>query len=198
MVQQFQAENVTEIEFRLLSVASLIKRFRNDISIEDLYNDAERKFDTLIELLSNTYTDNSIISKFGYTLDELKQVSLSIFNHLISDKNSNPYVTLCVLEGSPLEEIRRRRNMLLHIFHPDRSWGQISNESKTRKINEAYENIITLYKKTDIPNIKAQKDIPPSYPYQYHNRRKMRLILLLATLFFLSAVLVFMNKSYLF
>ena len=64
MAEQLKA-SAADIEFKLLSVASLVNRIHNGITIENLHSDAERKFDTLIDLLNDTYTDESIISRFG-------------------------------------------------------------------------------------------------------------------------------------
>jgi hypothetical protein len=172
MVRQFRAETVNDVQFRLLSVATLLEKVYEGISIEELYRDAERKFDTLIELLSDTYTDNTIVATFGYSLNDLKQVSMSIFNLLISDTSSNPYMTLCVLEDASLDEIKRRRNKLLHIFHPDRNREESADGTKAGRINAAYERIVSKYDKTDMPFMNTKTYIPPSYPCNYPYKKR--------------------------
>lgn len=176
MVDQFSAEAINDSNFGLLSVAALLKKIRNGISIEELYREAERKFDTLIKLTSDTYTDKTVIAGFGYSLDELKEMSLLIFNRLISDTNSNPYMTLCVSEGASLEEIKRRRNKLLYIFHPDRNPEELANGTNTMRINKAYEIISNKYYKADKP-FKFIKTRVPRY-YSYRKRRMLAFIII--------------------
>ena len=194
MVEQHRVETITDANFKLLSVAALIKKVHNGISIENLYSDAERKFDTLVELLSDTYTDDTVIAKFGYSLDELKQMSLLIFTRLISDMNSNPYITLCVLEGASLEEIKRRRNKLLYIFHPDRNQDEFTNGTMTRKINEAYKIIANEYKKSD----KKFMHIKTNVPRYYLNKKMMRFTFFFIVIISIFVFLGFMKKYYFF
>jgi hypothetical protein len=172
MGDQQTAETTDDTEFKLLSVASLLKRIHNNITLEDLHIDAERKFDTLVDLLNDTYRDETVLEKFGYSMEELKQVSHLIFNRLISEQQNNPFQTLCVREGATMTEIKRRRNILLHIFHPDRNNVQESSASKTSKINDAFDKISTLYSEPNMPLNANQTNIPPSYPYMHHDKRK--------------------------
>ena len=196
MIEQFGTKETTDIEFRLLSVAALIKKDRANTTIEELYIDAERKFNTLIELLNDTYTNNSILDKFEYSLDDLKKIALLVLNRLISDANANSYMTLCVLEDASYEEIKRRRNMLLNIFHPDKNLEKFNNGGKTRQINEAYDNIINNKNRTNIVFGNGSRHIPPSYPYDNQGRKRMRILIFLIILFSLLVVLGFINKSY--
>ncbi len=192
---QFNTEAINEIDFRLLSVAALIKKVNDNLTIDELYKDAERKFDTLIGLHNNKYTDDAVLSKLGYSLDDLKRVSLLIFNRLISHKDSNPYITLCVSDSAPLEEIKSRRNKLLHIFHPDRNREKSENGIQTRRIHEAYNKIANKQYSQEIP-IENSTNIPPSYPYSNSNKNKARLVFLLIILFGLLVFLGIMNMVY--
>ena len=194
MVEQFRTEKITETNFRLLSVAALLNKIHDGITFEELYRDAERKFDILIELLNNTDTDNSILNKFEYSLDDLKQVSYLIFDRLISETNSNPYVTLCVSEDASLEEIRRRRNKLLHIFHPDRNQKESAVGTYTRKINEAYEKIVNRSNRVDIPFENTKIDLS----HYYQHKKKMKFTLFLISMISLLAFLLLMNRYYFF
>jgi hypothetical protein len=194
MVEQNRAETITDVNFKLLSVAALIKKVHNGISIEHLYSDAERKFDTLVELLTDVYTDDTAIAKFGYSLDELKQMSLLIFTRLISDINSDPYMTLCVLEGASLEEIKRRRNKLLYIFHPDRNQNEFINGTITRKLNEAYKIIANEYNKAN----KTFRYIKTNVPRYYPEKKMMRFIFFLLIVIFILVFFGFMKTYYFF
>jgi hypothetical protein len=170
VTEQSREEEITDIDFRLLSVASLLNKMRDGISIDELYGDAERKFDTLIEILGDTYDDSAILSKIGYSLNDLKQLSFSVFNHLISNNSSSPHMTICVLEDAPLEEIKRRRNKLLNIFHPDRPWDEHSDGSHASKINEAYEQIVNNQSERTV----RFENIKTNIPDYYHSRKKMK------------------------
>ena len=200
MVEQFEPEAINDSNFRLLSAASLLKKIRNGISTEDLYGEAERKFDTLVELLSDTYADKKTIARFGFSVDELKEMSLLIFNRLITDTSSNPYRTLCVSEGAALEEIKRRRNKLLYIFHPDRNPEESTNGTNTMRINEAYEIISTTYK-ADQPYYKAEKPfhfIKTRVPRYYSYRKKTILTFFIIFSIFILTLLILMNSNKLF
>ena len=62
MVNHFRTKNASDIKFQLLSVASLQSKINNGLSMDDLFIDAERKFDTLIGLLSNEFIDETILN----------------------------------------------------------------------------------------------------------------------------------------
>lgn len=183
MVEQFRAEAINDSNFRFLSVAALLKKIRNGIGIEELYREAERKFDTLVELLNDAYTDKSVIDTFGYSLDELRKMSLLIFTRLI-EASSNPYITLCVSEEASLEEIKRRRNKLLYIFHPDRNPDELTNGYNTMKINEAYATISNQYNKT-ASSFRFIKTMVP----RYHSEKKKMMFVLV--IFFIVFILTF-------
>ena len=193
MVEQFRAEAVNDSNFRFLSVAALLQKIHNGISIEELYREAERKFDTLIELLSDRYTDKTVLDRFGYSLDELKEMSLLVFNRLISDTSSNPYITLCVLPGASLEEIKRRRNKLLFIFHPDRNQNELINGTHTMRINEAYDRIANKYYKTDKPFQYVKTRAPRYYP---HRRKMMYVFFIVFIIFIVSFLMVMKINSF--
>ncbi|MBI5665321.1 MAG: J domain-containing protein [Nitrospirae bacterium] len=169
MGEQFRAETVNDLNFRFFSVAALIKKVKRGIGTEELYREAERKFDTLIELLSDSDIDRALIAGIGYSLDELKEISLLIFNRIISHTSTNPYITLCVSEEASLEEIKRRRNKLLYIFHPDRNPNELTNKTNTMKINEAYSLISNKYYKAG-DQFRYVKTRGP----RYHSSRKKK------------------------
>lgn len=133
---------MSDLRFQLLSVVSLDSRINNGLSIEKLYDSAQRKFDTLIAILRKDINDESIISSEGYSLDNLQNISHSILQKLIFNTASNPYMTLCVSEKASLDEMKRRRNQLLNVFHPDRNSQDDSKSAMTVKINEAYEQVV--------------------------------------------------------
>lgn len=191
MVDQFRAEAINDSNFGLLSVAALLKKIHNGISIEELYREAERKFDTLIKLTSDTYTDKTVIARFGYSLDELKEMSILIFNRLINDKSSNPYIALCVSEGASLEEIKRRRNKLLYIFHPDRNPEKLTNGTNTMRINEAYEIISNKYYKADKPFEFIKTRVPRYNSY----KKRMVLTFFIIFIIFILTFLMFMKSN---
>ncbi len=74
---------MSDLRFQLLSVASLDSKINNGLSIEKLYDSAQRKFDTLIAILRKDFNDESIISSEGYSLDNLQNISHSILQKLI-------------------------------------------------------------------------------------------------------------------
>jgi len=196
MVGQFKTEATLDIKLKLLSTAAILRKVRDGITIEELYKDAERKFDTLIELLNDTYTNNTILGSVGFSLDDLKQVSLLTFDRLISNRNSNPYITLCVSEEASLVEIKRRRNKLLQIFHPDRSLESFANDIKTKRINEAYYIIVNNYNGTGIKFKNTKIDIPLSYRYRARAYGTRRTLFFVIVTFLLAFIGIFFYLLY--
>ncbi|RJQ42894.1 MAG: hypothetical protein C4538_12910 [Nitrospiraceae bacterium] len=183
-------EEKLETKFRLLSMATLSRKIHEGISLEELYRDAERKFDTMIGLLKGHYPDGYLMGSSETTIDDLKHASLSILRLLIANKQDNPYMTLCVSEEASQEEIKSRRNKLLQIFHPDRNGDNSSNEIMTKNINEAYEKIINADSGPGISYTGIKTRLRPAAPYnrrQFDIRRKYLLYLFIA-LVTLSAI----------
>jgi hypothetical protein len=188
VINKSKPENASDITFQLLSIASLLSKINNGLSIEELYDYAERKFDILMGLLNNEYSDESLLVSDRYSLDDLKQLSLSIFQKLIFNPASNPFMTICVSESASLDEVKRRRNKLLHIFHPDRNIegkvnGKITvhhpdrniegkvNGKITVQINNAFEQIIHNRSEANISN-KRRTNIPSNYANHYSHQKK--------------------------
>lgn len=181
MDEQIRGDVINETSFGLLSVAALLKKVRKGIGIKELHREAERKFDTLIELLSDTYADQADFARFGYSIDELKEMSLAVFNRLISDTNANPFITLCVSERASLEEIKRRRNRLLYIFHPDRNPHGLTNGDNTMKINEAYNLISNNFYRADKPYKRINSRVSH---YQSSRQKKILILSIYFSIFF--------------
>ncbi len=184
---------VTDTKFELLSIVTLIRKVRDGISIEELYRGAERKFYTLIELPGNNFNGHAVLDSVEFSSDDLKQCSLLILDRLILNSSANPYITLCVSEDSTLEEIKRRRNKLLHIFHPDRNSKSFADETKTQKINEAYEKIANKYNETSKPFRKTKIDIPVFYRYgkgACKARHKQFLIMVISFMVFIGLIVI--------
>ncbi len=171
MINKSKPENASDISFQLLSIASLLSKINNGLSIEELYDYAERKFDIFIGLLSNEYSDESLLVSDRYSLDDLKQLSLSIFQKLIFNPASNPFITICVLESASIDEVKRRRNKLLHIFHPDRNIEGKVNGKLTVQINHAFEQIIHNRSADKISN-NSRTNIHPAYANYYSHKKK--------------------------
>jgi len=189
MIKQRERKSNAETELRLLSLVTLLRKLREGITNEELYQDAERKFDTIIDILKGTYSENDIFETIEFSMDDLRQGALLIFNRLISGKNSNPYMTLCVSNDASPAEIKRRRNMLLQIFHPDRNWENIASDIKTKLINEAYEETLNRYGKRAMQIKRSVRDMPFYYNYKkkvYQSRSIYVYIVLAFILVFLG------------
>jgi hypothetical protein len=133
---------ITDEKLKLLSAAALIKKAQKGITTEELYREATKKFNTLVEILNNKYSDSSLFGALTFSPDELKINVLLIFDRLISNRDANPYLTLCIPINASLEEIKRRRKKLLQIFHPDRIRENSASEINTKRINDAYDKIL--------------------------------------------------------
>lgn len=189
MIKQRERKSDAEIELRLLSLVTLLRKVREGITNEELYRDAERKFDTLIDVLKGVYSEDDIFETIEFSLDDLKQGAMLIFNRLISAKNSDPYKTLCVLNDASPGEIKHRRNMLLQIFHPDRDWENIASEMKTKLINEAYEKVVNEFSERPMTINKAVRDMPFYFSYKkraLQSRRALFFIVMISILAFLG------------
>jgi hypothetical protein len=170
VINKSKPENASDITFQLLSIASLLSKINNGLSIEELYDYAERKFDILMGLLNNEYSDESLLVSDRYSLDDLKQLSLSIFQKLIFNPASNPFMTICVSESASLDEVKRRRNKLLHIFHPDRNIEGKVNGKITVQINNAFEQIVNNRPAATMSD-NSRTNIPPTYANHYSQQK---------------------------
>ena len=81
-------------------------------------------------------------------------------------------MTLCVSRSASVDEIKRRRNRLLHVFHPDRKGNDVSSGITAVKINEAYERIVNNISRSDIASASFKGNIPSSLTYRYTNQKK--------------------------
>ena len=184
MIKQRERKSNAEIELRLLSLVTLLRKLREGITNEELYQDAERKFDTIIDILRGNYSEDDIFETIEFSMDDLRQGALLIFNRLISGKNSNPYMTLCVSNDASPGEIKHRRNMLLQIFHPDRNWVNIASDMKTKVINEAYEEILDQYSKRAIRIKKPVRDMPfyRNYKRKVYQSKRIYIFIVMASI----------------
>ena len=171
MINHFKTVKIPDIKFQLLSVASLQLKINNGLSTEELFDDAERKFDTLIGLLSNEYDDESIHFTDGYSLDDLKKLSHLVLQRLISNSDTDPFMILCVSKSASMDEVKRRRNRLLHVFHPDRKGNEVSNGSSTIKINEAYEQIANNICSVDATSTSLNENVT-SVNHRFTNQKR--------------------------
>ena len=94
-------------------------------------------------------------------------------------------MTLCVSNDASPREIKRRRNMLLQIFHPDRNWENIASDIKTKLINEAYEETLNRYGKRAMRIKKSVRDMPFYYNYKknVYQSRSIYIVIVMAAFF---------------
>lgn len=193
MTEGMRKDEDQEIRFRLLSLANLSRKINEGISLEELYRDAERKFDTMIGLL-NDDAHHKALKSLGTTIHDLQRSSQAILQLLITNKQGNPYMTLCVSEEASQDEIKRRRNKLLQVFHPDRNRNSSLNESITRNINEAYDKIMNTHHDTGISNAQVRSHLRPAASYngkQFDVKKKRYMLYIFIVLAAAAAISVF-------
>ncbi len=151
-----------DVRLRLLSIAALEKRLREGVTAEEIHGDAARCFDTMMEVLSDAYDNETVVASVGVTLEELKATCLSVLDLLIGSGSPDPFITLCLPEGASEDEIRRRWKRLLQIFHPDRNPGTGDYEKKAKRINEAFDRVDKDHRGLPSPPM-PDTSFPPPY-----------------------------------
>jgi len=107
-----------------------------------------RYFDLFMDILNNTdaarkYLEESHLDR-DYIVNRIREVLFKLhFN-----RDNNHYLTLCLPNNVPEEEIHRRWRDLMLIYHPDRNSNDDSALECAKKINESYSILKDNYRRS--------------------------------------------------
>jgi hypothetical protein len=135
----------------LRNLLALEGLYSESVSAHEMYRNVIENFDVLIEFLIGDHIDDETIFSLGFNKEELDRKAFALLDHLIFNRGSNSYLTLCVFDDASQDEIKHRWKELLKLFHPDRNRDSFEAEVRTKRINEAYEAIINNSEKIEKP-----------------------------------------------
>ena len=131
---------------KVLATATLIRRFHEQCSIDEIYDKAVRCYETLLEVIQTPDTAKDISALMNVPADTIKHYAGAIIDILLFNNKNDPYLSFGLNRDAPLSEVSRRWKSLIVLYHPDKYLNQRIFEEKAIKINELYEEIQKLEK----------------------------------------------------
>jgi hypothetical protein len=131
---------------KLLATATLIRRFHERCSPNEIYDKATRCYETLIEMIQTPETARDISALLNIPADTIKYYAGAIIDSLLFNTKNDPYLSFGLNRDARLSEVSRRWKSLIVLYHPDKYLNQKIFEEKAKKINELYEEIRKLEK----------------------------------------------------
>lgn len=129
-----------EKEFQLLLAAGLIRKFET-ISEDDVYEKALRCFEGLLDIRDSVDTAGHISAMIDRQATAVQKCAEAIIDRLLFNKRNDPYISMGLTGHVGKDEVNRRWKRLIVLYHPDKYPNQMEYEEKTKKLNEAYEQI---------------------------------------------------------
>jgi len=126
---------------RILTTTTLIRRFHDQCSLDELYDKAIRSYETLIDVIRNPVSAREISALLDIPADTIKDYAEAIIDILLFNKENDPYLSLGLKRYVPLSEVNKRWKSLIVLYHPDKYLNQKIYADKAKKINEIYEEI---------------------------------------------------------
>ena len=131
---------------KVLATATLIRRFHERCSLDEIYDKAIRCYETLIEVIQTPDTARDISALLNIPADTIKYYAGAIIDILLFNNKNDPYLSFGLNRDARLSEVSRRWKSLIVLYHPDKYLNQKIFEEKAKKINELYEEIQKLEK----------------------------------------------------
>jgi len=184
-----------ESEFQLLLAAGLLRRFET-ISREDFQEKALKCFEGLLDIRESEDSATKVSSLIERQATDVQKSAEAIIDHLLFNKNNDPYLSLGLPKHAGEVEVNRRWRRLIVLYHPDRYPDNKEYEEKAKKLNEAYAQIrkakehVVWYG----PINDVFRDSPPKADAVHHARylRYLPTLILALTIFIaLISILLF-------
>lgn len=135
------ANNAGNRKLRVLTTATLIRRFHDRCLPDEIYDKAVRSYETLLDVIQKPDTAIEISTLLDMPAATIKDDAENIINILLFNKENDPYLSFGLKRYAPLSEVNRRWKSLIVLYHPDRYFNQTIIEEKAKKINKIYEEI---------------------------------------------------------
>lgn len=183
----------------LLSAARVLHLFHHGHPPEEFIESAMNSYDLLLDVAENPVHAREMTLVLDRTETQIRADAKAVLAHLLFMKGASACSSLGLPAHASRDDIHKRRKRLLLLFHPDHHPDQKSYEEITKRINEAYGDILAERKNAWLrdfarpfqPSIRV-----PAYPAGRHSflRHLPLLILSAAIIIALLSVLLLVRK----
>ena len=187
----------TKDTLRLLTTATLIRRFHERCPSDELYDKAVRSYETLLEARGKRHTAGEIAALLDIPEVTIQHYADAIISQLLFNREDDPYLSFGLKKNAPLPEVNKRWKTLIVLYHPDKHKDQGTNGRKVKKVNEMYDRIQRLqgqdrhlspFTPFRVPGLQGRGAIPQGRHYRY----LPSIIIALATAIAVLSILLFM------
>ena len=135
--------------FRILTTATLLRRFHERCPLGEIYEKAIRSYETLIDAIEKPEITEELSSLLDIPAITIKDYAESIIALLLFNKENDPFLSFGLQKDASFSEVNKRWKSLIVLYHPDKLLNQKTTEEKAKKINELYEKIQNIRDRED-------------------------------------------------
>ena len=132
---------------RLLTTATLIRRFIEQCPSDELYDKAVRSYETLLEARGKDHTAREIAALLDIPEITIRYYADAIISQLLFNREDDPFLSFGLRKNAPLQEVNKRWKILMVLYHPDKHADQGAISRKANKVNEVLDRIQRLREK---------------------------------------------------
>ena len=195
------SDNSDNRKIRVLATATLMRRFHEQCPIAEIYEKATRSYETLIDTIEKKHTAKEIATLLDIPEITIKRYAEAIIDILLFNKENDPFLSFGLTSDASLSEVNKRWKSLIVLYHPDRNSSKQLFESRAKKINGIYEQMLRLQEQKLYPrslNNMIEVSLPRSSKLIHEKYFKYipHIIIVLAIIIaILSLILFFFNFS---
>jgi len=188
-------------KIRVLATATLMRRFHEQCPITEIYEKAARSYETLIDTIEKKHTAKEIATLLDIPEITIKRYAEAIIDILLFNKENDPFLSFGLTSDASLSEVNKRWKSLIVLYHPDRNSSKQLFESRAKKINGIYEQMLRLQEQKLYPrslNNMIEVSLPRSSKLiheKYFKYIPYIIIMLAIIIAILSLLLFFFNFS---
>jgi DnaJ-domain-containing protein 1 len=157
-------------KLKVFATATLIRRFHEKNHRSEIYENAVRCYDMLVDCLQKPLAAKELADLLHLPETTVMAHADSIINLLLFNKLHDPYLSFGLKPDAQMPEVTRRWKSLIILYHPDKYLNSKMNEERVRKINETYEQISVILKQkkhsgsfTGIREMRLPEENIPNY-----------------------------------
>lgn|SRR4030066_994093 len=176
MVQTFKNE---DRKLEMLVTAGLIQRCAERCPVDEIYKRGIRCYEVLLDVIEKPEVTRKVAEFTKKSEETIKNTALKIVNQLLFNKGNDPFLSLGLPDDAEDSEIKKRWKRLLMLYHPDRAFNRKGYEEISKKINQAYGEVIELKEKNSHKEkaigerrkpVPVRTRLPQKYPRAVHFR----------------------------
>lgn len=137
--------NTTQGTLRLLTTATLIRRFHEQCPSDELYDKAVRSYETLLEVRGKGHTAREIAELLNIPEVTIRHSADAIISTLIFNRKDDPFLSFGLKKNAHLSEVNMRWKKLIVLYHPDKHVDDGTIGRKVHKVNDMYDKIQRLH-----------------------------------------------------